>query len=155
MPLLTAPDLPLHRFSTLIFLAGSIEQGRAESWQTGVAEQLLANHPHLTVANPRRQAWDSSWLQTPEHPAFAEQVNWELEHLLKADQVLFVFDGNTQSPVTLLELGLMLGQHPERVTIVCPTHFWRYGNVAITASRFGVPVLSSIGEGVQQVLSRL
>jgi hypothetical protein len=139
----------------MVFLAGSIGQGKAAHWQAEAIVQLRASHPDVVVANPRRARWDSSWAQTLDHPAFVDQVEWELDHLLEADQVLFVFDGDTLSPVTLLELGLVLGQHPDRVTVVCPPHFWRHGNVAITARRFGVPVFATLEEGLHQVRSRL
>ena len=66
-----------------MFLAGSIEMGRAADWQLQV-EQALAHYP-VTVLNPRREAWDASWAQDLSNPQFVGQVEWELaaqEHLV-------------------------------------------------------------------------
>lgn len=155
MPLRISPDSSPLPGGPLVFLAGSIEQGTAAQWQPIVAERLLDVFPDVVVANPRREQWDVSWPQTKDHPAFVEQVNWELDHLLGVTEALFVFDPATQSPVTLLELGLLLGLHPERVTLVCPARFWRHGNVLITAERFGVEVFEDMESGIGQVLDRL
>ena len=41
----------------VVFLAGSIEMGAAEDWQT----RLVASLDGVVALNPRRAAWDSSW----------------------------------------------------------------------------------------------
>lgn len=44
-----------------IFLAGSIEMGKAEDWQSELTNWLESNCPkdvNLTVYNPRRDDWD-------------------------------------------------------------------------------------------------
>lgn len=138
-----------------VFLAGSIEQGRAVQWQAEAAERLLAERPDVLIANPRRLHWDASWPQDRDFAPFHEQVSWELDHLLGADRVLFAFDPATQSPVTLLELGLVLGRHPERTSIACPPGFWRRGNVQITAALFSVPMFDTLNEALADVLLRL
>ena len=87
-----------------IFLGGSIEMGLAEPWQ----ERLVAEFKdtNLRFLNPRRDDWDSSWAQEASNPKFSEQVNWELDALAYSDLVIFYFDPNTKSPITLMELGL-------------------------------------------------
>ncbi len=47
---------------TIVFLGGSIEMGKAIDWQTEYANRLK-NVDNLTVLNPRRDDWDSSWIQ--------------------------------------------------------------------------------------------
>lgn len=49
-----------------VFLAGSIEMGQAEPWQT-LLEDALADLP-VTILNPRRDAWDASWEQSISNP---------------------------------------------------------------------------------------
>lgn len=134
-----------------VFLAGSIEMGRAEPWQARVVEALSQTAPEVLCFNPRRAQWDASWTHDPHDGPFAEQVHWELDHLKAADLILFVFDPQTQSPVTLLELGLCLGQCPGKVVVVCPTTFWRHGNVVITCERAQVPVFEHVSEGLDQL----
>jgi hypothetical protein len=55
-----------------VFLAGSIEMGQAEDWQTQL-ERTLADLD-IIVLNPRRDEWDSSWVQSFDNPTFREQV---------------------------------------------------------------------------------
>lgn len=155
MPLCTAPRRLADHSGPLVFLAGSIEQGAASFWQEVAAQQLLAARPGVLVANPRRESWNSQWDQTEDHAAFHEQVTWELDHLERADQVLFVFEPGTRSPVTLLELGLMLGRSPGRVVVACPRAFWRSGNVWITAHRAGAPLFENQEAALACILRRL
>lgn len=75
------------RFS--IFLAGSIEMGKAEDWQTKV-EKAVEGYA-INVFNPRRDDWDSSWKQTLEDDQFYKQVEWKHDHLSKSDLIFLYF----------------------------------------------------------------
>jgi len=120
---------------TKIFVAGSIEMGKAEPWQERLAKDL--QDEKVILFNPRRDDWDSSWVQDPtEGTQFHEQVSWELKHIKNADLVVFYFDPNTQSPITLMELGLCVGMGKNFV-VCCPDGYFRKGNVVIT-SRMGL-----------------
>lgn len=152
MPHLIAPERLARFGGPLVFLAGSIEQGKAEHWQSEVARQLQALRPDVVIADPRRANWDPTLPQDPHVGPLAEQINWELDHLERAAAIIFVFDPNTYSPVTLLELGLMLARAPERTVVVCPSAYWRYANVLITATREGVPVYANRSEGLTALL---
>jgi len=123
-----------------VFLCGSIEMGAAVNWQKTVGERLSS--AGLVVLDPRRDDWDSSWVQCASNPQFREQVEWELACLELATVILCYFDPETKSPITLLELGL----HAQsgRMVVVCPDGFWRRGNVDLTCRRYGVPMYSSI-----------
>src|SRR5271154_863946 len=89
-----------------IFLAGSIEMGKAEDWQAKLFHSIMSHN--VTVYNPRRDNWDPSWKQDISNPFFKEQVVWELDHIDLADIVVFYFDPTTMSPITLMELGIVL-----------------------------------------------
>ena len=78
-----------------IFLAGSIELGKAEDWQTR-AETMLTKQ-NINVFNPRRDDWDSSWKQEIQDPQFYQQVSWELNALDKADFIIMYFSPGTKS----------------------------------------------------------
>lgn len=125
-----------------IFLAGSIEMGIAEDWQSKIEEEL--KDYDVTIFNPRRDEWDSSWEQTIHNPQFREQVEWELDHLDKADIILMYFDENTKSPISLLELGLYASSG--KMIVYCPEGFWRKGNVDIVANRYDVKQVQSMNE---------
>lgn len=117
-----------------IFLAGSIEMGKAELWQERVVEEL--SDFNVYIFNPRRGDWNSSWEQSIANPQFREQVEWELQALEHADLIIFYFSPGTLSPITLLELGLHIR---DNIFVCCPMGFWRKGNVDITMLRYGHP----------------
>jgi len=121
----------------VIFLAGSIEMGAAENWQTRIIQEL--KNKDVIILNPRRDDWDSSWEQKIDNPNFREQVEWELDAMSEANLIAMYFDPNTKSPITLLELGLFHEKTPYRELIVyCPEGYWRKGNVDIVCRRFRI-----------------
>lgn len=136
-----------------IFLAGSIEMGLAVNWQYRVVQAIIYHaakreptRNQIQVLNPRRDDWDASWEQSIDNPQFKEQVEWELEGLLRADIVIFYFDPATKSPITLMELGLMAGTDPSKIAVICPEGFWRKGNVDILCNKFRIEQFSSLDE---------
>ena len=131
---------PYRRMS--IFLAGSIDMGLAEDWQS-VIENELDDH-NVTIYNPRRDSWDSSWVQSIHNEEFREQVEWELDHLDKSDVIVMYFDENTKSPISLLELGLYASSG--KMIVYCPEGFWRKGNVDIVAQRYDITQVNSFNE---------
>lgn len=118
-----------------VFLSGSISMGAAEPWQDEVAQTL--SDLDLLVLNPRRDDWDNSWQQSLSDARFVEQVRWELDGLTNADAVLMHFDPATQSPITLLELGLMVNK---LLWVSCPDGFWRKGNVDVVCQYYAIPM---------------
>lgn len=124
----------------VLFLAGSIEMGSAEPWQAEIVKSL--HHlEQLTILNPRRDDWDSSWQQTIDNPQFREQVGWELAGLERATTIGFYFSPGTKSPITLLELGLFA--RSGKCLVCCPNGFWRKGNVEIVCDRYDVEMVST------------
>lgn len=120
----------------MVFLAGSIEMDKAVNWQNELATELV-KIPKLTILNPRRTFWDDSWEQKIDNPQFKEQVDWELHGIENADVVIFYFDPNTKSPITLLELGMVsqMISLEKKMIICCPEGFYRKGNVDIVVDR--------------------
>ena len=130
----------------VVFLCGSIEMGKAEEWQKIVGKEL---GDCCTVLDPRRDDWDSSWIQSIDNEKFVEQVNWELDGIEDSDIILVYFDPNTKSPITLLELGYCVSI-AEVVIVCCPKGYWRKGNVDIFCNRQGVLVVESLEELVSK-----
>lgn len=132
-----------------IFLAGSIEMGKAEDWQTKVTEDL--DQLGYSILNPRRDDWDSSWVQDIGNPQFYEQVTWELEALDRADAIIMHFVPGTMSPISLLELGLHANSG--KLLVSCPEGYWRRGNVEIVCDTYGVPFFDSVEEIIKAMKS--
>ncbi len=89
------------------------------------------------ILNPRRDNWDSSWKQSISNPKFCEQVNWELDAIENSDIIAMYFDPSTKSPITLMELGLIIGRDLiyQNLLVCCPDGFYRKGNVEILCKR--------------------
>lgn len=126
--------------------------GLAEDWQTRLTNELY--NLDVVLLNPRRDNWDSTWVQSIHNPQFSEQVNWELDALGASATIVFYFDPNTKSPITLMELGLVAAWHDyngRQVIVCCPDGFWRKGNVEIVCARFGIPLYKTFDELVNAV----
>ena len=137
--------------STTIFLAGSIEMGSAEDWQTKVQEELT--NKNVTIFNPRRDEWDSSWFQEEKNEQFNEQVSWEMNHMELADVIFLYLDPNTKSPISLLELGLHADD--EKVIVCCPSGFWRKGNVDIVCTRYNIPRFDKLEDAIGALKTKI
>ncbi len=132
-------SLPIKK-KRIIFLAGSIENGEAEPWQQEVIDRLNISgfdQNRTIVLNPRRKDWDTSWEQTMSNPTFREQVEWELCGIDDADLVLFYFDPDTKSPISLMELGTMVDKKSSCI-VCCPEGYWKKGNVDILCEMNGI-----------------
>jgi hypothetical protein len=139
-----------------MFLAGSIEMGVAEDWQTKVSlelEQRIHGHVSITIINPRREEWDNSWTQSIESPQFYQQVNWELNGLDKADYILMYFSPETKSPISLLELGLYAASG--KLIVCCPEGFWRKGNVDIVCEKYGIQTVDTLDELINVIVNKI
>jgi len=138
-----------------IFLAGSIggstDGSLANDWQKTV--EILLNNENIEIYNPRRIDYDSTWKQTIENDKFKEQVNWELNSLEKATVIILYFSPETQSPISLLELGL----HAQsgKLLVCCPEGFWRKGNVDIVCAKYGIPTYNTIEELVGAAIVKI
>lgn len=140
MKVFKAPESTANAYGTFIFLAGSIEEGLAEKWQDRaisliesvekIQKEEYAGLTEYNIFNPRRDNWDNIMDQDFKNPRFFQQVAWEMHNLDKAHAVLFYFDPNTKSPISLLELGYHANSRRSgRSVVVCPEGFWKKGNV--------------------------
>lgn len=129
-----------------IFTAGSIEMGKAENWQEKLAKEL--SKLDIVILNPRREEWDDSWEQTIENKQFNEQVTWELDGLDTVDLIVVYFDKNTESPITLLELGRHLN---DNIVVCCPEGYFRKGNVDIVCKKHGIKQVDTLEDMITEV----
>jgi hypothetical protein len=131
-------DLPYKR----IFLAGSIEMGKAEDWQSRIIEAV--KDTNRVIFNPRREQWDPTWEQSIDNPKFKEQVDWELDALEESDMIIMNLVPDTMSPISLLEFGLFA--RSGKLVVYCPDGFWRKGNVDIVCQKYSVPQVEKFEE---------
>lgn len=129
-----------------IFLAGTIDNGTSEDWQSMVKGYLLRSASimfrDIVLLNPRREEWDASWEQSFDNAQFYQQVSWELKALKKADYIIMNILPDSKSPITLLELGLYADSG--KLLVCCPPEFYRSGNVQVVCDQYSVPLYDSM-----------
>lgn len=142
MRLFQAPERLKPTDTPAIFLAGSIELGQTVDWQSTVVEHF--RHRPVTIYNPRRRDWDSTWGLSADDPHFREQVSWELDALRRSDLILMNLLPGTLSPISLLELGLFAATG--KVRVCCPSDYLRSGNVEMVCEQYGLPLFRTLPE---------
>ena len=131
-----------------IFLAGSIEEGKAENWQEKVIEKLNNSIYDGFIFNPRRVSFNKD-------KDMEEQVLWELHHIKIADYIFLYFDPNTKSPISLFELGILSYRGPKNVVVCCPNGFWKKENVDIVCKRYGMKLFVNIDEALESLINKI
>jgi len=138
-----------------IFLAGTIDDGNSENWQDRAVNFLKDRITQDTIAvNPRRDFWDSN-LQESE---LRTQINWELDNIQRAHVVFLYLHPGSKSPISLLEMGLLVGQSStgmalNKLVVCCPPGYWRKTNVEVVCERNNVPFFENFEEGLSFALS--
>jgi len=148
MKVIKAPDKYNHE-CPLVFLSGSIDEGKAKLWAEVIEDEL--REENVTLLNPRRDDWDSSWVQSKDFWLFRKQVEWELKGMEDADIILVHFEIDSASPITLMELGLF----KDKVVVHCPEGFYRKGNVDIVCDRYNIPQVDSLKALASAALSAI
>jgi len=107
----------------MLFMAGGITG--AEDWQTKFLEEL--KDEELVVFNPRRKNFDIS-----NEEVEAQQITWEFLHIAKANAISFWLPPQTLCPITLFELGSVLGEKTDRSIFVgCDPSYARIRDVKV------------------------
>ena len=66
-----------------------------------------------------------------------------------ADVIAMYFDPNTQAPISLLELGMFAPSG--KMVVCCPEGFWKRGNVQIVCKKYGINLVESLEELIDEV----
>lgn len=136
-----APARPPPKFQKTIFLAGTTSS--STDWRTAVVA-ALSGVP-VTILNPLRPDWDSSWVERASFRPFREQVEWEIEMQERADVIVVYFGAGTDAPVSLLEFGLC-ARSGKAAVVVCEEGYRKRGNVEIVCERYGIQMAADINE---------
>jgi len=148
----TSPQtLPATHDRPRVFLGGSIDMGKAVDWQAQVIAALADQD--VVILNPRRPDWNPAWKPVADEPEFRRQVEWELAALESADVIVLYLTPGSQSPISLLEMGLHA--RSGKLVVLCPEGFWRKGNVDITGEKYGVKQVESLDALIAEVKARV
>ncbi|KAL6711373.1 hypothetical protein ACN47E_005904 [Coniothyrium glycines] len=134
-----------------VVLYGAIQSDPSKDWQTNLSASL-SDLP-VAILNPRRDDWDSSWIEDISFPKFKEQVDWEMDYANLADVIVFNFVPEAQTPITLLELGMYAGTG--KAIVCCPEGYWKRGNVQMVCTRYNIELLDSLEDLKEKVRARL
>lgn len=148
MKVINAPNfVDLNDKAKRVFLAGSIDNGAAENWQQYAIDQFESSD--ITILNPRRPDWDSTWECTKTNSNFVKQVEWELNGLENCDYILMYFAPNSIAPISLLELGIF--HKFKGMVVVCPEGYHRKGNVDIVCDTYGILQLDTLDDAINYI----
>lgn len=149
---ITSPQaLPAGHDRLRVFLGGSIDMGKAVDWQKGMIDAL--GEEGVVILNPRRPDWNPAWRPDADEPEFRRQVQWELAALESADVIVLYLAPGSQSPISLLEMGLHA--RSGKLIVLCPAGYWRKGNVDITAATYGVEQVADLPSLIQATKARI
>ncbi|KAI1272833.1 hypothetical protein F5Y07DRAFT_378500 [Xylaria sp. FL0933] len=135
-----APSREPSRGVKTIFLAGTTTPTEERDWREHLSE-LLAGEP-LTIYNPLRTDWDSTWREDISFAPYRDQVEWELDMQEAADILVVYFHPASKAPISLLELGLCA--KTGKAIVVCPDGYWKRGNVQIVCLRYGIEMVDDV-----------
>lgn len=145
-----APSEEPIRGTKTIFLAGTTTAVGNIDWRAKLSD-ALSQYP-ITIFNPNRPDWDSTWKEDIDFAPYREQVLWELDKQVKADLVVVYFHPATLAPISLLEFGLS-AQVPGKVIAVAPVGYAKRGNVQIVCQKFGIEFMDDIDK-LHEVVAR-
>ena len=135
-----------------VFLAGTIaKNSHGVDWRDVVIEAL--SHLPVTIFNPLRPDWDSSWKEDVDFHPFREQVEWELDMQDHADIVFVYYGPGTEAPISLLELGL--AARMGKAMVACHRDYKKRGNVHIVSQRLGIDFLDADANFVESVVRKV
>jgi hypothetical protein len=137
-----APSRPPITGKRSVFLAGTTSKTTGPDWRESLLKGIL--FLPITIFNPLRHDWDSSWREDATFGPFREQVDWELEIQEKADIIVLYFGAGTEAPVSLLELGLCA--RSGKAIVACHRDYKKRGNVQIVCERFGIEFLETVDD---------
>ncbi|KAH6609925.1 hypothetical protein Trco_003271 [Trichoderma cornu-damae] len=142
---------PQSKAQKCVFLAGTTSDTGEPDWRQTLTEAL--SELPITIYNPQRHDWDSTWREDFSDSRWAEQVEWELEMQDEADVVVLLFHGVSPAPISLLELGLCVRSGK---AIVCALEGYpKKGNVEAVCRRYGAKFVSSEQDLRDAVVERL
>ncbi len=129
---ITPPTLFFPTKGPKIFLAGSVNNGKAVDWQTRAITYMETQwtENNAVVYNPRRP--DGEFL--PENEV--EQATWTISMLNAVDYIILHLAGDSGSPISTFELGLFVND--KRLHLSIDDSYVRKEIIEIHYDFFGV-----------------
>ena len=124
--------------SKSVFLAGTIDNGDSLNWQDKVIIELINLGVDCEIYNPRREHWNSN----PTKEELEKQIEWEQDHLDRANMIVMVLLDDSKSPISLLELGLYAKEN--KLIVFCTPNFYRFDNIRMTCKKYNIELVQDL-----------
>jgi len=143
-----------------VFLAGTVDSGKAKNWQKDIIKKInkitskdMEYYKNLIILNPRRDdIKHDSWKISLENEAFVEQVRWEQSFLEWSSMIVFNFEPESISAVSLMEFGMYSASG--KVFVHCSEQFPRKGYVDYVCAERGIPQTGKLEGLVDFILDK-
>jgi len=129
-----------------IFLAGGISN--CWNWQNHAASKLMSSEVFDYVVNPRCKDFDvENELET------SRQIKWEYKYLNECEYIIFWFTADTIQPITLFELGKMIGTN-KKIYVGCDPRYARRLDVVVQLglSRPDIEIWDSLDDMLDSII---
>lgn len=132
-----------------VFLAGTIEQGNSRDWQKIAFDKIMYNE-NIAIISPRRDDWDAKWVQKISNNDFVTQVLWEQEAIKRATHVLFNFEPETISLISMGEFFQCIALNKNMV-VCCPEEYRGYGNISVMCAANNVSLYHTLDQATDHL----
>ncbi|KAI0103361.1 hypothetical protein GGR51DRAFT_561789 [Nemania sp. FL0031] len=149
---INAPSEEAPNGAKSVFLAGTTTSVDNVDWRQKLSD-VLRNHP-ITIFNPNRPDWDSTWREDVDFKPYREQVEWGLKKQEEADLVIVYFHPATLAPISLLEFGLS-ARIPGKVVAIAPQGYAKRGNVQLVCEKYGIDFLQDMDNLHETIIRKL
>lgn len=123
-----------------MFLAGSMDYKTTNSWRDHVTSVLKDSY---VILDPTHKNHDNL-----NEEDMKSHIQWELDALAMADNILLNFLPESSSPISLVELGLYVSSN--KMIVVCPEEFYKSKYVYTLCETYNTPIYNTITEALAQ-----
>lgn len=149
--IIQAPSRPARIHRRSIFLAGTTTATGEADWREQIS-YTLADQP-VTIFNPKRDDWDSSWREDSSDARWVEQIQWELDMQSQADIIVVLFHGITAAPISLAEMGM--ASQTGKLIACALDGYSKQGYVEAVCKKFDASFITTEEQLKREVVARL
>lgn len=126
-----------------VFLAGSIDFQLSSNWR----KYVIARIGGRLIFDPTNENHNS--LSDSE---MKNHIAWELEALSLSDTIFLNFLPDSESPISLVELGLYVKSN--KLIVICPKEFYKSRYVIQLCSTYNTPLFDSLDDGIKYYIEQ-
>ncbi|GAB5417556.1 MAG: hypothetical protein Crog4KO_08280 [Crocinitomicaceae bacterium] len=140
-------EMPLPKKSSdksFVFLAGSMGKDEHGTWRERIMSDLSGKFLFLDPTCHNHASLDADGMK--------KHIQWELDAMEMADTILLHFLPESESPISLVELGLYT--FTDKLIVVCPKEFYKYNYLYVLCEKYNTPFLEDIEAAKPYLLNR-